>query len=259
MRFFTALLVAASAALASAFTQPDYSKPPQGNSILTPGLQQQVPVGKPFEITWNPTTKGPVTLVLLRGPSNNVKPLYAIAEKIPNNGKYSWTPSTSLENDVTHYGILLVDDKTRSYQYSTQFGIQNPNPPSSESSSTTATETASSASSTSSGTSSSPASTTTVGSHTPTSTPITHHSKSASTSTVTRVSTSKISSAVASTTETPAAPTTLITTLTSTALPGSPPPPSTPPSPLATGSAGHNVAHMGGVGVAAGLIALLAF
>lgn len=127
MRFFTASsLFTALAALASAYTQPDYSKPPTGNPIYTPGLNQQVPVGSPFEITWQPTTPGTVSLVLLRGPSTNVKPLYAIAENIPNNGKFSWTPSTQLQNDVTHYGLLLVDDATGQYQYSTQFGIKNP-------------------------------------------------------------------------------------------------------------------------------------
>ncbi|KAL1981475.1 hypothetical protein VTN96DRAFT_2647 [Rasamsonia emersonii] len=126
MRFFTASLSTALAALASAYTQPDYSKPPTGNPIYTPGLNQQVPVGSPFEITWQPTTPGTVSLVLLRGPSTNVVPLYAIAENIPNTGKFSWTPSTQLQNDVTHYGLLLVDDATGQYQYSTQFGIKNP-------------------------------------------------------------------------------------------------------------------------------------
>ncbi|KAL1963728.1 hypothetical protein VTN77DRAFT_7932 [Rasamsonia byssochlamydoides] len=126
MRFFTASVFAALAAAVSAYTQPDYSQPPTGNPIYTPGLNQQVPVGVPFEITWDPTTTGTVSLVLLRGPSTNIKPLYAIAENIPNDGKFSWTPSTSLQNDVTHYGLLLVDDATGQYQYSTQFGISNP-------------------------------------------------------------------------------------------------------------------------------------
>ncbi|RHZ63404.1 hypothetical protein CDV55_107127 [Aspergillus turcosus] len=123
---FIAVALSAFVALASAYTQPDYSKPPQGNAILTPGLNEQVPVGKPFTITWQPTTEGPISLVLLRGPSTNVVPIATIAEAIPNSGSYVWTPSTDLENDVTHYGLLLVVDGTGQYQWSTQFGISNP-------------------------------------------------------------------------------------------------------------------------------------
>jgi hypothetical protein len=53
--------------------------------------------------------------------------MYAIVEGIANSGSYSWTPSTDLEDDTTHYGIELIDDATGQYQYSTQFGISNPN------------------------------------------------------------------------------------------------------------------------------------
>ena len=69
-----------------------------------------------------------MSLVLLRGPSENVKPLSTIVEGIPNSGQYSWTPSTSLEDDVTHYGLQLIEDATGYFQYSTQFGISNKNP-----------------------------------------------------------------------------------------------------------------------------------
>ena len=70
-----------------------------------------------------PTTKGPITLILLRGPSTNVVPIATIVSGIPNSGHYEWTPSESLEPDTTHYGIKLVVDATGQYQYSTQFGI----------------------------------------------------------------------------------------------------------------------------------------
>jgi hypothetical protein len=117
-------LVAAFASLAAAYTTPTTG--PAGNPISAPGLNDIVPVGKPYKITWAPTTTGTVTLVLLRGPSDNVVPMYPIVEKVPNSGSYEWTPSTSLENDVTHYGIQLIDDATGQYQYTTQFGISNP-------------------------------------------------------------------------------------------------------------------------------------
>ena len=125
MRFLKTFLVSALAAVAAAHVEPDYTKSPEGNSISKPGLDEAVPAGKPYTITWNPTTKGPVSLVLLRGPSNNVQPIATIAEQIENTGKYEWTPSTSLEPDVTHYGLLIVVENTRQYQWSTQFGISN--------------------------------------------------------------------------------------------------------------------------------------
>ncbi|PKY04289.1 hypothetical protein P168DRAFT_155607 [Aspergillus campestris IBT 28561] len=125
MRFLKTFLVSALAAVAAAHVEPDYTKGPDGNSISNPSLDEVVPAGKPYTITWKPTTKGPVSLVLLRGPSTNVQPIATIAEQIENTGKYEWTPSTSLEPDVTHYGLLIVVENTRQYQWSTQFGISN--------------------------------------------------------------------------------------------------------------------------------------
>ena len=139
MRSFTSVLgvLAAAITAVSAYTTPVGS--PSGNAIYTPGLNQVVPAGKPFEITWNPTTAGTITLVLLRGPSTNAVPQYAIVEKIANSGKYSWTPSTALVPDVSNYGIQLIDDATGQYQYSTQFGISNAAYASSSSVKTTST------------------------------------------------------------------------------------------------------------------------
>jgi hypothetical protein len=50
-------------------------------------------------------------------------PLSTIVTGIVNSGSFVWTPSSSLEADVTHYGLQLIDDVTGQYQYSTQFGI----------------------------------------------------------------------------------------------------------------------------------------
>lgn len=76
----------------------------------------------------DPTTEGTVTLVLLKGPSTNAVPQYAIVEAIPNTGNYIWTPATDLAptSGDTGYGIQLIVDATGQYQYTTQFGISNP-------------------------------------------------------------------------------------------------------------------------------------
>ena len=122
---FTAGL-AALAPLVSAYTTPTGTAP-EGNPISQPGLNTIVPVGESFTITWEPTTEGTVSLVLLKGPAENLIPVYAIAEKIENSGSYTWDPKTTLEasEGAKGYGIQLIDDKTGQYQYTTQFGISN--------------------------------------------------------------------------------------------------------------------------------------
>jgi len=125
MKFPAAAVLSAFVAVVSALTDPDPSQPPSGNPISRPGLDEQVPVGIPYTITWDPTTPGKVSILLLRGPSTNVVPIATIADSIENDGTYVWTPSTDLENDVTHYGIEIIVEGTGQYQYSTQFGIKN--------------------------------------------------------------------------------------------------------------------------------------
>lgn len=111
---------------ATAYTQP-VGDSPEGNPIYTPGLHDIIPAGKAYTITWNPTTPGTVTLVLLKGPSNDAKPLYPIVEGTMNIGTYVWVPKDNLEpsNGDTGYGIQLIVDATGQYQYTTQFGISN--------------------------------------------------------------------------------------------------------------------------------------
>lgn len=123
---------------ASAYTKP-VGDSPKGNPIYEPGLNSIVPAGENFTVTWDPTTEGTVTLVLLKGPSTNAVPQYAIAEKIKNSGSYVWTPSTDLAPQDTGYGIQLIVDSNGQYQYTTQFGISNPNYQKSSSSSSSST------------------------------------------------------------------------------------------------------------------------
>ena len=52
---FTALAVAAlsASAFAAGCKQKQNDSPnPSGNAIILPGLQSQVPVGEPYDITW---------------------------------------------------------------------------------------------------------------------------------------------------------------------------------------------------------------
>ncbi|RPB18435.1 hypothetical protein L211DRAFT_854131 [Terfezia boudieri ATCC MYA-4762] len=118
-------VLSAVAGIASAWTQPVGS--PTGNPIARPTLHEKVPVSKPYTITWKPTLhpEGTVTLLLVKGPSDNVVPQYAIVEKTPNNGHYTWTPDASLPDSSEGWGIQLIVDSTGEYQWSTQFGFSN--------------------------------------------------------------------------------------------------------------------------------------
>lgn len=127
MRFSAAALVSAFAALAAAYTIPDYNIPPQGNAIRSPGLNEQVQEGKAYTIKWDHDLGNTVSIVLLRGPSSNVVAIETLADSIPNSGEFVWTPSSSLTPDVTHYGLLIVVEDAGAnhgaYQWSTQFGL----------------------------------------------------------------------------------------------------------------------------------------
>ncbi|KAL2822554.1 Ser-Thr-rich glycosyl-phosphatidyl-inositol-anchored membrane family-domain-containing protein [Aspergillus granulosus] len=234
MRFSTAGVLSALAAVAAAWTAPDYSQAPTGNAILTPGLNELVTAGEPFTITWDPTTEGEISLVLLRGPSTNVVPLYALAENIPNSGSYVWTPSTDLEDDVTHYGLLLVVEtgpNKGAYQYSTQFGVSNPHQ--GETSTTTAAT----------------STTTTQTGVIPSGTPTTPTTPGGTITITTTLTTTTCAEGTA--TNPPSNP-----TLSSSSIPAWTPT-FTPAPPQFTGAAGRNAISLGAVAV--GVAAVLAF
>ncbi|KNG81081.1 extracellular serine-threonine rich protein [Aspergillus nomiae NRRL 13137] len=265
MRFSIFGAFTALAALATAHTAPDYSQGPTGNPIYTPGLNEAVPVGKPYSITWGPTTEGTVSLVLLRGESTNMQTLETIAEQIPNNGKFEWTPSTSLEADVTHYGLLLVVEGTGQYQYSTQFGISNPNGGASSSSSSAAPEVPTSTAANTDAPSSSATSyvtyeiTTTICPETETAPATVAPTASTSAPVIPPPAqshswgTGGVSIPVVSPTNTPYLP----TTLRSTAAPSGTASSTTPGVPLFTSGADRNAISFGAA--AAGVLAVLAF
>ncbi|KAL8972345.1 MAG: hypothetical protein Q9197_002813 [Variospora fuerteventurae] len=91
---------------------------PAGNPISRP-LVEIIVAGTPFTIEWRSTTTGTVNIELLRGPPTNVVPIDCLVENLSNTGRFVWTPSPSLEADVSRYGLRIVDTATGQYQYST--------------------------------------------------------------------------------------------------------------------------------------------
>ncbi|KAL2218904.1 GPI anchored serine-threonine rich protein [Thermoascus aurantiacus ATCC 26904] len=262
MRFTIISALAAGIGLVNAYTQPNYSDPPTGNAIIYPGLNEQVPVGKPYTITWKPTTPGNVSLVLLRGPSTNCVPLMTIVEDIPNTGSYVWTPPTTLEPDVTHYGMLLVVEGTGQYQYSTQFGISNPNAAASSSAPAVAvstpvavTSTPVAPISTSVAPVSTPAATdSTPGANVPSDSEYDFEPESSSVLVPTAVVTTTICDCTKTTATSSATGTGFVSIVKTPSASGTPAPP------LFTGAAGRNHRAMGGVvAAAAGIAAFVAF
>ncbi|KAL8708346.1 MAG: hypothetical protein Q9220_006726 [cf. Caloplaca sp. 1 TL-2023] len=127
MKFAAAATVAGSliglVAAQTCSTPADPNKQ-SGNPIRAP-LTQIVQAGVPFNIIWDNTTAGDISIELLRGPSTNIVPIKCLVDNIPNIGKFVWTPDSSLTPDVTHYGLRIIVTGTGQFQYSNQFGISN--------------------------------------------------------------------------------------------------------------------------------------
>lgn len=144
-------VVAFLAAVASAYTKADMSVGPSGNSIETPKKNQQVTAGKTFDVTWDVTSKGTVTLYLCVGLSDNcVNQDVPFADQVANSGTFSWSVPTTLAPSTTEgfgYGVMIISDQdNKIYNWSPQFGISNAGYSASSSSSSASYSASSSAS-----------------------------------------------------------------------------------------------------------------
>lgn len=119
-------LVAGTASAVNAYTLTTMLS---GNPVLTPNNNggTEPTIGQAYTITWDGTgLSSVVDLAICQGPSTTCNVIGNIALQIPNSNSYSWTPDCSLAATTSNagYGILLIDDVTGMYQYSTQFGLQ---------------------------------------------------------------------------------------------------------------------------------------
>lgn len=95
-----------------------------GNSLTRPDTLNTPVKGKEFEVVWDATgLSNSVQLILLRGPGENIAFAGYISQDVPNTGSYKWTPPCSLETDTTHYGMMIVDNASCKFQWSSQFGM----------------------------------------------------------------------------------------------------------------------------------------
>ena len=72
------------------------------------------------------TTKGKVSIALLRGPSDLAEEFQCLANSIDNTGTFQWKLDPNLEDDTLRYGLKIIVDDTGEYQYSPQFGVKVP-------------------------------------------------------------------------------------------------------------------------------------
>ncbi|RAO71273.1 uncharacterized protein BHQ10_007285 [Talaromyces amestolkiae] len=246
-------IAAGLVASVSAYTYPTPFNPtasgaaPSGNSLYTPNAGSPVTLGEDYSITWDPTTPGPIALVLCQGPSTNCEPILTIADSVPNSGEFTWKP-TDLTPSATSsggYGIMLIDWTTEAYQYTTQFGVLAG---------------AVSVSSSAAASSSTPTSTTTVV-ILPSSSAVIKPTTTAALSTVVDYTVSTTVICPESTKLPVGTGTVSIPWVTSTGTPSVPTsvPSTVPAAPKYTGAADRNMVSFGTVGAIAGLAALLAF
>lgn len=251
-------IAAGLVASVSAYSYPTPFNPtaggaaPSGNSLYTPNTGSPVTLGEAYSITWDPTTPGPIALVLCQGPSTNCEPILTIADSVANSGEFTWTP-TDLTPSATSsggYGIMLIDWTTEAYQYTTQFGVL-----------AGAVSVSSAAASSSTASSSTATSTTTVVILPSSSAVIKPTTTAAAWSTVVDYSVSTTVICPESTKLPLGTGTVSIPWVTSTGTPSVPTsvPSTVPAAPKYTGAADRNMVSFGAVGAIAGLAALLAF
>lgn len=258
-------IAAGLVATVSAYSYPTPFNPtangagPSGNPVLKPDTTSPVTLDEAYAITWEPTTPGPVALVLCKGPSTDCEPMLTIASSVANSGEFTWTPS-GLDPSATStggYGIMLIDWTTQAYQYTTQFGVlANPNPVVSSSASSTST-TSSVVAPASASTKTSTSTVVIV----PSSSAVVIPSATAKSSTVTAM---YVSTTVICPESTKIPMGTGTVSMAWTTSPGSPSVPTSvastaPSAPRYTGAADRNMISIGAVGAVAGLAALLAF
>ncbi|CUS12639.1 unnamed protein product [Tuber aestivum] len=104
-----------------------------GENAITYPLGGSLDANVPLTITWTPTSKGTVTIKLLKGPPSNLVDLGPIAGKssINNDGTFIWSIPSSLQDSGSmpkgdRYGFKIIDDATNTFDYSPPFDLSIP-------------------------------------------------------------------------------------------------------------------------------------
>ncbi|KXG47568.1 Cell wall beta-glucan synthesis [Penicillium griseofulvum] len=116
MRFFVSLAVAAMAAVAVADSKANpFNIPTDGYTFKT---------GEPTALTWDPTTKGTVSLILQWGAVMTGNSGTVIASNIDNSGSYTWDVPSSLAAQPDYTIKIVSDDDSDDYNYIGRFTVE---------------------------------------------------------------------------------------------------------------------------------------
>ncbi|KAI5778384.1 hypothetical protein EDC01DRAFT_731763 [Geopyxis carbonaria] len=99
-----------------------------GENAVTYPLGGTVDGSDTITIKWTPTTKGTISIHLLKGPQKNLVDLGPIVTGKENTGDFVWKVPDELEGAATMpkddvYGLKVVDDLTGKFEYSPPFEI----------------------------------------------------------------------------------------------------------------------------------------
>jgi len=94
------------------------------NAISAPAKNEDVPAGKPYTIKWSPDgIKQTYTIMLMNGCPGNCMDIGPIGSALENTGSFVWTPEAALGKEGTGYGLRLIAEQTKNFQWSGNFGI----------------------------------------------------------------------------------------------------------------------------------------
>ncbi|KAI9889142.1 MAG: hypothetical protein M1814_005733 [Vezdaea aestivalis] len=115
---YSTLLLPLGAILSLAAAQNSFNIPPGGISFTA---------GQPKELTWTPSTSGTVTLYVRQGDPKALNKGSIIAKSIPNDGKFTWTPDTSIVKGNDFAIEIVSDADPKQSNFTPQFPVDSTN------------------------------------------------------------------------------------------------------------------------------------
>ncbi|RVD82728.1 uncharacterized protein DFL_007143 [Arthrobotrys flagrans] len=117
MQFFKTAVSLALAAFAAVASAQDL----KGNAITAPTAGTVIEAGSTFDIKWINPVGEQVTLVIMDGDANSLKPIRTIITNLPNSGTYTWSVPEDLPTSGTYTIRISYDSTPANYNYSDRF------------------------------------------------------------------------------------------------------------------------------------------
>ncbi|EPS42577.1 hypothetical protein H072_3442 [Dactylellina haptotyla CBS 200.50] len=120
---FVTLVLSASSVLAA-------NAPPailNANAITAPLAGDLITAGETYTIKWTNVEGSIITLNLVDGPANQVKPVTQIVTGAPNNGVFTWTVPDDLPTSTTYAIRISYNNNPKDWNYSDRFTFENQN------------------------------------------------------------------------------------------------------------------------------------